>query len=217
MGSFSLGTGVVARRSFPIRIQTAYSLGRDLFEKYKLEGFQVAFDESRAPAVLHAEISNAEGTRLEAMAELDEQPPVTELVIRLRGQIVVGGMQGLFATENLVRKTAQQRLEAVLDALTADVQPESFEHAPEAAPEQEIIEPEPELENAEPAPPEPVTPEPVAPEPVSPEPETLTRPTWPKGPKSVEQRLMTLQYLWKSGLINDDDYSRKKRELLAEI
>ncbi|MCA8925706.1 MAG: SHOCT domain-containing protein [Planctomycetes bacterium] len=139
MASFDLGDAVGLTRAVGVGIEEAFARSKALLAGYEGQGFQVRFSEAQPPARLAAEVSDASGTRLHATVELRPTSSGSALELRLRGQVVVGGMKGMLASERQVRQVASERLAAFVDAKFPPGEtwtaPAEAAPAPEAAPE----------------------------------------------------------------------------------
>lgn len=173
MAKFDLGADLVLERTVAARLEQAYSLSRKVVEGYEGLGYTVTFTEEHPPSALRAEISDREGTRIQADLALEVDDTVSRVRVQLSGSVHVGGVQGMLASAAMVREVARERLSELLERTFLDVQ-----------------EPEPEPE---------------------PEPPSSTD---SNSDDPLQRRLQTIKLLQERGLISQDDYERKRRELL---
>lgn len=204
MAVFDVGRDLRLAREVPAGLARTWRLSRELLESYAGMGYRVAFVEEQEPERLTAEVTDAQGTKLTARVRLSGQGRGSRVEIDLTGRIAVSGMVGMFATEGKVRSVARERLEGLLERVFGDL-------SPDPAP------PPPHAETAVAAPPARahVTPPPAAAA------TTVARPA-PSSEGSgsdrpVEERLATLKALHERRLISDEDYKRKKEQILGSL
>ena len=198
MANFDLGEDLTVVRDVPVGLSRTYALSRRVVQGYEALGYTVVFEDEQPPTALRAAISDAKGARLGAHLELTRVEGASRLTLNLRGRVVVGGMQAMFATPAMVKKVARQRLEELLFKTFDGIEPE-----PEAA----VAEPDPVSE------PEPASDADSSPQPVAQASESHC--TYAKG--SLEYRLALVKDLYERGLIGQDDYRTKKAALLSSL
>jgi len=175
MASFDLGTAVRVTRVVAAGTPTAYRVSQDLLQSYHRRGYAVHVrpceePELDHPCLLEGEFSKSDGTRVSATVALTPGVPAggyrqTQVDVRLKGRVVVGGAKGMFATAPMVQKIAREKLEGYLDQVLAGVPPEAATPPPsEEAPPPEPAEEEP-AEEASAAPAEDAPPAEVQAEP----------------------------------------------------
>lgn len=214
MPMFDLGTHLDVEREIPVGAETAYRIAGELVERYANEGLDVRLDESQAPERLIARFRHPKGTAIAATVDLTPTGPATiRLKMHLQGKVFVGGMQGMLASDGLVRKIARDKLSEQLDRILTTIEPEE---PPPPAPEPEAAAPAEPAPAPAPAPqPEPEAAPPEAAPPEAPQPEPA--PPADYAPGSIEAKLALVKTLYERGLIDADDYRRKKQELLDSL
>lgn len=200
MPTFSLGSGISISRDLPYGPRQAFELSRRLIDDYRNQGLHVDFTRDEAPAALSARITNREGTDLHADISLARQGSGTRIALELKGDVFVGGWAGRLATNTIVRKEAEKRLSALVD--------EVFDprRTPVEASEDDDGEDEggdddedglaPAAELAE------------APD---------IAPAQPTPASQAETRLLMLRDMRDKGLITEDDFQSKRRQILAKL
>lgn len=217
MAVFDLGRDLRLVREVPAGLERTFRLARELVQSYEGMGYRVAFLEEHSPERLAAEVTDAQGTKLAARVRLAGLGRGSRLEIELTGRIAVGGMAGMFASEGKVRSVARERLEGLLQRVFGGLSPDPV---PAPGHQAETV--------AAPAKPPPgaAAPPPTAPAParahVTPPGAAATTVTVPgaapaQAPRSLEERLGTLKTMHERGLISDEDYRRKKEQLLASL
>ena len=177
MGSFDLGQAVRVTRVVSAGTPTAHSVSLELLESYHRRGYAVHVrpceePELDQPCLLEGEFSKSDGTRVSASVRLTPGVPnqgyrQTEVDVRLKGKVVVGGAKGMFASAPMVQRIAREKLEGYLDQVLAGVPPEPATPSAEATPAP--------AEATEPEAPEPEATEPGATEREATEPEATER------------------------------------------
>lgn len=245
MAIFDLGRDLSVTRAVPAGLERTWALSRDVVARYEGMGYRVAFKEEARPTSILAEIGDAQGTRITTRVTVAEGEAGSALTIALTGKVAVGGMAGMFATDQKVRAVARERLDDLLDKVLGDLEPEPVAPAPAkvAAPSIELAKPAPRpaeppkahapsLEPARQAaphePPKVHAPSIELAKPAAPRPAEPAKPAGPpaKPPESAKaaasgtgvstvDRLILLTEMLDRGLIDEADFRAKKREILG--
>lgn len=203
MAVFDVGRDLRLAREVPAGLARTWRLSRELLESYTGMGYRVAFVEEQEPERLTAEVTDAQGTKLTARVRLSGQGRGSRVEIDLTGRIAVSGMVGMFASEGKVRSVARERLEGLLERVFGNLSPDPAPPPPHA--ETAVASPAPARTH--------VTPPGAAAT-------TVARPTPARdggSDRPVEERLATLKALHERHLISDEDYRRKKEQILGSL
>lgn len=202
MATFDLGDAVRLQRTVGVATAEAYARGKELLAGYEQLGYRVRFTEEAPPTRVVAEVSNRAGTKILASVDLSPSPRGSELELRLRGTVHVGGMKAMLASDGLVRSEAKKKLTAFIDAkfpahevYTPPAEPEAPQPAPADRPAP-AGRPAPSAEAA--APP-------------------AADPREASAPGSLESKLTLIKDLHDRGLISEADFTAKKAELLERL
>ena len=195
MATFDLGDAVRLQRTVGVATAEAYARGKELLAGYEQLGYRVRFTEEAPPTRVVAEVSNRAGTKILASVDLSPSPRGSELELRLRGSVHVGGMKAMLASDGLVRSEATKKLTAFIDAKF----PAHEVYTPPAEPE---------------APPPSAPAEPASPEAATP---SAADAREASAPGSLESKLALIKDLHDRGLISEADFTAKKAELLERI
>jgi hypothetical protein len=202
VAQFDLGEDLTVVQVVPAGLVRTFGLSRQVLEGYEGLGYAVVFEDEQPHAAMRAAISDTKGTRLTASVALDRVDGMSRVTLNLRGTVIVGGMQAVFATPAMVRKVAKQKVQELLHRTFHGIEPDP-EPEPVAKSEP-VAEPGPEPE-----------PEPVASHSVPASPQTPSPSSFPQG--SLEQRLAMIKTLFERGLIDEDDYRTKKADVLSSL
>jgi len=195
VATFDLGDAVRLQRTVGVATEEAYARGKELLAGYEQLGYRVRFTEEAPPARVVAEVSNRAGTKILASVDLSPSPRGSELELRLRGTVHVGGMKAMLASDGLVRSEATKKLTAFIDA---------------KFPAHEVYTPP-----ADPAPAE--RPAPPLPEASAPAAAARGGSAPAPTPGSLESKLALIKDLHDRGLISEADFTAKKAELLERL